>query len=228
MHGTDLRRVEAAISSLSLSEQLWLMERLAARIRQRASEAMVTPDESLAAMAADPDIQREMRQIEAEFAGSEADGLATTSVIMLPFVILMTLLAVNVLWPNNLHIPDANAEGSSISRMLWLAVYISIGAYAFYLWRATMSLCIRADEDGIHQTNGWQKQFVRWHEIALYTMENVGSYRDCLMEPVLRGADRRIVLRPMISAIIHDSAIKTARAEFWLHVTRRIDARRNL
>ena len=53
------------------------MERLAGRIR---SHALGTPgprDSDLAAMTSDPAIRRELRQIEAEFAATEADGLSS-------------------------------------------------------------------------------------------------------------------------------------------------------
>ena len=75
MNNTILERIEADISQLSLSEQLWLMERLAQRIRQNALPAHPDFERQLAAMASDPDIQRELRQIEADFAGTESDGL---------------------------------------------------------------------------------------------------------------------------------------------------------
>jgi hypothetical protein len=75
MNTTALERIEADISQLSLSEQLLLMERLAHRIRDRALRPQPSLTDQLAAMASDPDIQRELQQIEAEFAGTETDGL---------------------------------------------------------------------------------------------------------------------------------------------------------
>lgn len=77
MNTTALERIEADISQLSLSEQLWLMERLVHRIREYALRPQSSLADQLAAMASDPDIQRELQQIEAEFAGTEADGLDT-------------------------------------------------------------------------------------------------------------------------------------------------------
>jgi hypothetical protein len=70
-----LDTIEAAIEQLSLSEQLTLMERLASRIRSRTLRAPIARDSDLAAMANDPAIRGEIRQIEAEFAATEADGL---------------------------------------------------------------------------------------------------------------------------------------------------------
>jgi hypothetical protein len=67
--------IESAIDQLSLAEQFRLMERLIHRIRSRALGAPAVPEDELAAMAGDPAIQQELRQIAAEFAGTEADGL---------------------------------------------------------------------------------------------------------------------------------------------------------
>jgi hypothetical protein len=75
MSNIALERLEADISQLSLSDQLWLIERLAQRIRQRTLPDQPTLESQLAAMASDPDIQRELRQIESDFAGTDLDGL---------------------------------------------------------------------------------------------------------------------------------------------------------
>jgi hypothetical protein len=71
----DLVRLEAVIEQLPFSDQLWLMERLAKRIRQRAESAPITLERELEGMADDPAIQLELREIEAEFAVTEFDGL---------------------------------------------------------------------------------------------------------------------------------------------------------
>jgi hypothetical protein len=70
-----LERIEADIAQLSLAEQLWLMERLAQRIRTRTLQMPTVQESKLAEMAHDPAIQRELQQINAEFAVTEADGL---------------------------------------------------------------------------------------------------------------------------------------------------------
>jgi hypothetical protein len=70
-----LERIDADIAQLSLAEQLWLMERLAQRIRTRTLQMPTVQESELAEMAQDPAIQRELQQINAEFAGTEADGL---------------------------------------------------------------------------------------------------------------------------------------------------------
>ncbi len=71
----DLVRVEAAIDLLSFSEQLWLMERLAQRIRERSPCVPKVDDQEIEDMARDPAIRCELRDIEAEFSMVERDGL---------------------------------------------------------------------------------------------------------------------------------------------------------
>lgn len=70
-----LHELERQIREFPREEQLWLIERLARGLR---SSTRLTPDErdqQLALMAADPDIQREIREIDKEFAHTERDGL---------------------------------------------------------------------------------------------------------------------------------------------------------
>ena len=67
MNNTRVEQIEAEIGKLSLSDQLWLMERLAHQIREHALPDQISWESQLAAMASDADIQRELRQIEVEF-----------------------------------------------------------------------------------------------------------------------------------------------------------------
>ena len=69
-----LSQIEERISQLSAEEQLWLIARVAQRLRARLTTQ--SPAEAqLVAMAADPEIQTELRTIAEEFAYTEADGL---------------------------------------------------------------------------------------------------------------------------------------------------------
>ncbi len=73
-----MQQIEADINHLSLPDQLWLMERLANRIRKHTLPKRQSLESQLAEMADDPAIQRELRQIENEFMGTEADGFGVT------------------------------------------------------------------------------------------------------------------------------------------------------
>jgi len=70
-----LSQMEDRISHLSLAEQLWLMERLVQRIREKTVNTKSQFESDLMTMANDPQIQNELRQIEEEFAFTGADGL---------------------------------------------------------------------------------------------------------------------------------------------------------
>jgi hypothetical protein len=74
MNTLSLESIESAINHLSFLEQVQLLERLAQHIRKQ-TERRQNIDDQLTAMATDPDIQRELKLIEAEFAGTETDGL---------------------------------------------------------------------------------------------------------------------------------------------------------
>lgn len=73
MKSEALQAIEKRLDDLSIPEQRWLIDQLTRRMQQSSAPDVGSAD--LAAMAADPEIQRELRAIEAEFAGTEADGL---------------------------------------------------------------------------------------------------------------------------------------------------------
>jgi hypothetical protein len=67
--------IEKRIEKLTQEEQLYLIERLAQRLRRGPAKRNPLRPENLAEMAADPQIQAELRKIDEEFRGTEADGL---------------------------------------------------------------------------------------------------------------------------------------------------------
>ena len=70
-----LSEIESEFARLSPEAQLSLLERLVHRTRVAVSGRRDTWDADLAAMAADPEMQRELGRINAEFSATEADGL---------------------------------------------------------------------------------------------------------------------------------------------------------
>jgi len=70
-----LSQIEKNISYLSLSEQLWLMERLIQQVRKNTLSRQRDFERDLATMANDPQIQNELKIIEEEFSSSEMNGL---------------------------------------------------------------------------------------------------------------------------------------------------------
>ena len=69
-----LSQIEEHISRLSAEEQLWLIARVAQRLRAQLT-TQGPAEAQLVAMAADPEIQAELRIIAEEFVHTEADGL---------------------------------------------------------------------------------------------------------------------------------------------------------
>ena len=75
MISTDLDRLNDEIQQLTLMEQVWLLEQLAHHIRNQAAHQQGI-ESQLEAMASDPQIQRELREIEVEFGPADFDGLS--------------------------------------------------------------------------------------------------------------------------------------------------------
>ena len=67
-------QIDQSLATLTLRDQLFLMERLARSIRQNTLESTQFED-ALEAMAQDPAIQRELATIDHEFLITELDGL---------------------------------------------------------------------------------------------------------------------------------------------------------
>ena len=77
MSNSIFSQIEDGFSQLSISEQLWLIERLVHRIHEATLKNRNDLDHQLALMATDPEIQSELQNIEREFSHAEADGLET-------------------------------------------------------------------------------------------------------------------------------------------------------
>ena len=67
--------IETEFARLSPEPQLSLLERLVHQMRLSMSGRQDAWTAELSAMAADPEVQRELEQINAEFTGTEGDGL---------------------------------------------------------------------------------------------------------------------------------------------------------
>ena len=70
-----LSEIESEFARLSPEAQLGLLERLIHRARAEVSGRRDSWEADLSAMAADPEMQRELSRINAEFSVTESDGL---------------------------------------------------------------------------------------------------------------------------------------------------------
>ena len=75
MSDTALLQIEKSIEGLTTDEQLLLISRLAEKLRKHEQSESAFEAE-LAEMAADEEIQAELRRIEEDFAVADMDGLA--------------------------------------------------------------------------------------------------------------------------------------------------------
>lgn len=75
MSQSNLAQLEERFSELPVSEQKALLDRLARRVKEQVAGG---DEDLIAQMAADPDVQRELREIEREFSLTDADGLNHT------------------------------------------------------------------------------------------------------------------------------------------------------
>ena len=78
MATSSCNQIESQFAQLPTETQLSLLERLVHRVRDSLGTRSAAWDAELSAMAADPEVQRELRQINAEFSPAEADGLERT------------------------------------------------------------------------------------------------------------------------------------------------------
>lgn len=75
MATTALLKIEEQINHLSLNDLLALIEIATHRIRDKTRHVGSDLESELRAMAADPQIQKELAQIDQEFSVTEMDGL---------------------------------------------------------------------------------------------------------------------------------------------------------
>jgi len=73
MNADGLFQLEQQIRKLSTEEQFWVLERVVHQLRNKTSRSNLEVE--LAAMAADPEIQRELQKINEEFEHAEENGL---------------------------------------------------------------------------------------------------------------------------------------------------------
>ncbi|MGO9199738.1 MAG: DUF2201 family putative metallopeptidase [Limisphaerales bacterium] len=75
MATSALSEIEDEFARLSPEAQLGLLERLVHHVRLGVAGRQEAWEAELSAMAADQEVQRELREISAEFNATEADGL---------------------------------------------------------------------------------------------------------------------------------------------------------
>jgi len=75
MTGSAVNEIESRFAQLPPAVQLSVLERLVHQMREREGCSQDEWEAGLSAMAADPEMQRELGRISSEFSATEADGL---------------------------------------------------------------------------------------------------------------------------------------------------------
>ncbi|MGA2544877.1 MAG: hypothetical protein ABSG78_25280 [Verrucomicrobiota bacterium] len=75
MTGSAVNEIESQFAQLPPAVQLRVLERLVHQMRESEGRRQDEWEAGLSAMAADPEMQRELRRISSEFSATEADGL---------------------------------------------------------------------------------------------------------------------------------------------------------
>jgi hypothetical protein len=75
----SLAQIEQSIDFLTYDELLYLLDKLVRSLKQKSSTKIISSsqvfEQQIARMAADPDVQKEIIEINREFAVTELDGL---------------------------------------------------------------------------------------------------------------------------------------------------------
>ena len=75
MSGSAVNEIESQFAQLPPAVQLGVLERLVHQMRESLSSRQDEWEAGLSAMAADPEMQKELSRIGSEFTATEADGL---------------------------------------------------------------------------------------------------------------------------------------------------------
>lgn len=92
------------------------------------------------------------------------------------------------------------------------------GIVGFYVYRSTVRYRLYFNREGIGQSDGFRNAFVKWEVVSSYTVENIGSYKDRLIELVLRDINAHTVFKPIPPTVTSTRKIKNERAQFWKKV----------
>jgi len=94
-------------------------------------------------------------------------------------------------------------------------------AGCFAIWWPVMRYSIRADKNGISQTNGFFHQSIRWSDVAAYYVEpNRRYYRQHQqhVEPVMLDAKGKIIFQGFAHILVTSQKDIERRREFWQFV----------
>lgn len=108
-----------------------------------------------------------------------------------------------------------------------IGVFMSIFGFAVF-W-AVIKYSIRADTEGIRQTNGFFTQYVRWSDVAHYYREPNRRYhneRRLHVEPVMLNSESVIIFRGFAHILVSTRKIIEQRRELWQFVETQLEGKK--
>lgn len=120
---------------------------------------------------------------------------------------------------------DDIAKGSALTKITVFVGGAAFFLFFFYLWWVTTFYFLRADSHGISTKNGFSNNFVRWQDVASYTMEtNPKWYKERRrhVEPVLRNAKGEVIFRAPAHILTSSKGVFQSRSRFWQFVQKQL------
>jgi len=118
---------------------------------------------------------------------------------------------------------------SPLDVILAFALGLFLFMLGFCLWWTVAQYSVRADTEGITQTNGFFKQSVRWADVASYYMEPNRRYhreRRLHVESVLFDFEGEVIFRGFAHLLVSTRKIIEQRRELWQFVETRLDGKK--
>lgn len=110
---------------------------------------------------------------------------------------------------------------SPTESVLTILMGTGLFTFGFSLAWAVFKYSIRANSEGIRQTNGFFSQSVRWSDVARYYLELNRRYyseRRCHIEPVMLDAEGKIIFQGFAHIFVSTTKIIQKRRELWQFV----------
>lgn len=138
---------------------------------------------------------------------------------------IFVLLSVVATWAlkDFLSLAHNPIKSECCGKLQIFAVGFLLEATGFYIFWSTVKYECYINSEGVGQTDGFRHKYVKWSEIHRYTLERVHNSRQRLIEPVLRDANAKVLMRPVAPIIVGSCNDDQRRAEFWALVTKKID-----
>jgi len=143
------------------------------------------------------------------------------SVVTLPF------FGIGLLGWAALFVPSLRAGVPLLEPPILGSLLLALG---FGFWWPIMRYSIRADKQGIYQTNGFFHQSVQWSDVAAYYVQVNDRYhkeRRFHVEPILLDAQGKIIFRGFAHILVSTRKIIERRRELWDFVAEQLEGKQS-